>query len=64
MSPCSDERPGDREHERHMREGAALLCAIMRHDLTIYDQSVMVWWERHQRFDANYADHGHYADEP
>lgn len=57
MSPCSDERPGDREDDLHMREGAALLCAWLKAlDEQPFEQdtpsAVSDWWERHKLRDA------------
>ncbi len=51
--PCSDERPGDRAHDQHMRDGAALLCAIMKNELSPHSFSVQAWWQEHQRYDRN-----------
>lgn len=56
--PCSDVRPGDREREANMYEGAELLCEFCR-DLEAEGQEVWPrfrrWWEVHKKLDAKYG---------
>jgi hypothetical protein len=41
-----------------MREGAALLCAILKHEMGLYSVVVQAWMQEHERFDRNQAEFG------
>lgn len=52
--PCSDGREHEVEEDnRHMRQGAALLCSLLKEAegvgaLYMFPTQIVLWWEEHK----------------
>lgn len=56
--PCADSLAQDREDDKHMREGAELLCEALRFHERLgleIPPPYASWWERHKARDQKAA---------